>query len=202
MTTGNMKFTNQILQSKLLSSRYSNPRPQHKIVHIPGFNLPSPVFSKHTDRSVTRRHENKSHRQPSEERNSRDVAVHWSFRASGWPKSSKLIGFQSCPFTSNWKTFLVIRQINHTSLCIPYPSTFLIFFSSISDLLPFSSISSFTVFFRLSATDQGGKEREGKGEGRKYSRRNLQDRSNRLSHASADQGWPSLLLPLPLATFL
>lgn len=119
MTTGNMKFTNQILQSKLLSSRYSNPRPQHKIVHIPGFNLPSPVFSKHTDRSVTRRHENKSHRQPSEERNSRDVAVHWSFRASGWPKSSKLIGFQSCPFTSNWKTFLVIRQINHTSLMHP-----------------------------------------------------------------------------------
>lgn len=127
------------------------------------------------------------------EESTRCRTVHWSFRASGWPKSSKLIGFQSCPFTSNWKTFLVIRQINHTSLMhplsihLPHPSS-LPFLSSHS---PPPFISSFTVFFRLSATDQEGKGREG---GR-HSRRNLRDRSNRLSHASADQGWPSRLPP-------
>lgn len=67
-----------------------------------------------------------------------------------------------------------------------------------SSSLPFLSshppppfIFSFTVFFRLSATDQGGKKREGKGKEGRHSRRNLRDHSNRLSHASADQGWLS-----------
>lgn len=136
------------------------------------------------------------------EESTRCRTVHWSFRASGWPKSSKLIGFQSCPFTSNWKTFLVIRQINHTSLMhplsihLPHPSS-LPFLSSHS---PPPFISSFTVFFRLSATDQEGKGRKGRGGGRNSRETFETVLTDCLTHRRIKDGLPGC--PPPRATFL
>lgn len=82
-------------------------------------------------------------------------------------------------------------HVPYASPIHPPPSSFL---SSISVLSLSSSF--YLLFHRFLPTVCHRSGREGKGrEGGRHSRRNLRDRSNRLSHASADQGWPSRLPP-------
>lgn len=83
-------------------------------------------------------------------------------------------------------------HVPYASPIHPPPSSFL---SSISVLSLSSSF--YLLFHRFLPTvcHRSGREgKEGKGRREKL-KRNLRDRSNRLSHASADQGWPSRLPP-------
>lgn len=107
--------------------------------------------------------------------------VHWSFLAL-----AEIVATYRFPIVpSNWKTFLVIRQINHTSRMHPlsihhHPPPFPPHLSpSISLLFLLLSL----LFHRPSFLPSFCHRQEGR------------NRSNRLSHASTDQGWPCRPLP-------
>lgn len=153
-----------------------NPGPQRKIVRV--FNLSlhpcfpnTPIDQSHED---TRTNHTGSRRE--ESMRCRTI-VHWSFLALAEivatyrfpivPVHQQLENFPRNPSDKS--------HVPYASPIHPPPSSFSFHFSS---LPPF--ISSFTVSFRPSATEI----RQGKGE-------TFEKRSNRLSHASTDQGWPS-----------